>query len=236
MKNWFPFTDYDFYAYLTSGLIVLFALDYGLGADLIISRENWPFIHVVFVVAMAYLVGQIIASLASIVMEHWIARRILRPPIAVMMGMGKDHKVEALIGRWFIGRYYGPVSENRRSIILKKVAKKLGKRSEDIDDPEDVFQVAFPEARAISDSADRMDNFRNLYGFSRNSAFAGLISAGAFVYRAVVTGENDLYWWVLVILLLSFGMYVRFLKFYAAYSGEVLRTFASINEEKISEN
>ena len=236
MKNWFPFTDYDFYAYLTAGLIVLFALDYGFGGNLIVSRENWPFIHVVFVIAMAYLVGQIIAGTASIVLEHWIARRILRPPIAVMMGLGKMRCVEAFIGRWLIGRYYEPESENRRSIILKKVAKKLGKRSEDIDDPEDVFQVAFPVARAIRDSADRMDNFRNLYGFSRNSAFAGLISAGAFVYRAVVTDENGLYWWVLVIILLSFGMYVRFLKFYAAYSAEVLRTFASICEEKIGES
>lgn len=236
MKNWFPFTDYDFYAYLTAGLIVLFALDYGLGGHLIISRDNWPFIHVVFVVAVAYLVGQIIGSLASIVLEHWIARRILRPPVAVMMGLGKDRRVEAFIGRWLIGRYYEPMSENRRVVILNKVAKKLGKRPEDIDDPEDVFQVAFPEARAVSDSAERMDNFRNLYGFSRNSAFAGLISAGAFVYRAVVMDYNDLYWWVLVILLLSFGMYVRFLKFYAAYSAEILRTFASISEEKISEN
>ena len=236
MKNWFPFTDYDFYAYLTSGMIVLFSLDYGLNAGVILQRAHWPFIHIVFLIAMAYLVGQIVAGAASIILEHWIIRRIFRSPIAVMIGHGKERIGEGFIGRWLIGRNYELESENMRSIVLKKVAKKLQKQPEDIDDPEDIFQVAFPVTRTISDSAQRMDDFRKLYGFSRNLAFAGLISAVAFVYRATVTGQDAMYWWALLIILLSFGMFVRFLKFYAAFSAEILRSYALYNETKTDES
>ena len=235
MKNWFPFTDYDFYAYLTAGMIVLFSLDYGINSGEIMLREKWPFMHSVFVIAMAYLVGQIVAGLASVILEHWVVRRILRPPVAVMMKLGKARFGEAFIGRWIIGRYYEPESENRRSIILEKVAKKLGKRKEEINDPEDVFQVAFPVARAVRDSAERMDEFRKLYGFSRNVALSGLIGAAALVYRAAVTDENTLYWWAVIVVVLSISMFGRFLKFYAAYGAEVLRTYASSSEEKANE-
>ena len=234
MKNWFPFTDYDFYAYLTAGMIVLFSLDYGINSGEIMLREKWPFMHSVFVIAVAYLVGQIVAGLASVILEHWVVRRILRPPVAVMMGLGKTRFGEAFI-RWCVGRYYEPESENRRSIILEKVAKKLRTKPEAIDDPEDVFQVAFPVARAVRDSAERMDEFRKLYGFSRNVALSGLIGAAALVYRAAVTGEHTLYWWAIIVVVLSISMCGRFLKFYAAYGAEVLRTYASSSEEKTNE-
>ena len=235
MKNWFPFTDYDFYAYLTAGMIVLSSLDYGFNGGAIILREKWPFLHIVFAIAMAYIIGQVVAGFASVILEQWVARRILRPPIAVMMGLGKVRFVEHLVGRWIVGRYYELLSENMRSVILTKTATSLGKNKEEIDDPEDIFQAAFPVARAVPDTAVRMDEFRKLYGFSRNIALSGLMSAAMLVYRSVETSENNLYWWALVVLVLSITMFSRFLKFYAAYGAEILRTYASGKGERVHE-
>ena len=181
MKDWFPFTDYDFYAYITAGMVVLFSLDYGFNNGLIMWREEWPFVHIVFIIAMAYLIGQITAGLASILLEHWITRRILRSPVAVMMELGKPVFGEHFIGRWVVGRYYEPLPDNMRLAILKSVAENLEKKVEDINDPEDVFQSAFPIARTVSDAATRMDDFRKLYGFSRNVALSGLVGAGALL-------------------------------------------------------
>ena len=229
MKNYFPFTDYDFYAYLTSGMIVLFALDYGFNNGAIMLREDWPFVQIVFAVAIAYLVGQMVAGVASILLEHWIARRVLRPPVAIMMCLGAPRSGESFIGRWIVGRYYQPNSDGQRAAVLRKVAKKLGKQPEEIIDPEDIFQVAFPVARQMPGAVERMDDFRKLYGFSRNVALSGLIAAGALAYRAAVAGEIELYWWALLVIVFSIAMFGRFLKFYAAYGAEVLRSYAASN-------
>ena len=232
MKNWFPFTDYDFYAYLTAGMVVLFSVDYGINGGAIMLRESWPFIQCVFVIAMAYIVGHIIAGLASIVLERWVVHRLLRSPVAVMMGLGKPRFRETIVGRLFVGRYYEPLPEKIRANILDGVAGKLGTESKKIDDAEEVFQVAFAIARTVSDSAERMDAFLRLYGFARNVALSGVVGAAAMIYRATAAGEDTPYWWAGIIVFLSISMFGRFLKFYAAYGAEVLRTYASSVEVK----
>ena len=232
MKNWFPFTDYEFYAYLTAGLVVLFSLDYGINQGAIMLRENWPFIQIVFAIAMAYVAGHIVAGLASVVMERWVVHRLLRSPVAVMLGLGKPRFGENIVRRLFIGRYYEPQSETFRTIVLKCVGEKLGIEPEKISDPEEVFQVAFPVARAIPDTAARLDEFRRMYGFARNVAFAGVMAAAAIAYRAKSAGEDTLYFWAGLIVLLSLWMFGRYLKFYAAFGAEVLRTYAAGAQEK----
>ncbi len=229
MNNWFPFTDYDFYAYLTVGMIVLFSLDYGISGGEIAFKENWPFVHIAFAVAVAYIVGQITAAIASVVLEHWLVRWILRPPVAVMMDLGTQRTRERFVGRWIIGRYYEPLPENMRQVILRSVSRAIDRRPEEITDPEDVFQTAFPEAYKEESAARRMDEFRKLYGFSRNIALSGLVGTGAIVYRGQDSGPDSLYWWGFIVFCMSVMMFGRFLKFYAAYGAEVLRTYAGLD-------
>ncbi len=231
MNNWFPFTDYDFYAYLTAGMIVLFSLDYGVSGGEIAFRESWPLVHIVFAIAIAYLTGQIVAAIASILLEHWMARRVLRHPVAIMLKLGEPRIAERFIGRWIVGRYYEPLPENLRVLILDEVGKKLNTATTAITDPEDVFQVAFPEVCKVQSSAKRLDDFRRAYGFSRNITLAGFVGAGAIAYRGGAIDRPDLYWWALIVFCVSVMMYGRFLKFYAAYGAEVLRTYASLGRD-----
>lgn len=228
MSNWFPFTDYDFYAYLTTGMIVLFSLDYGITGGEIVFRETWSFMHIVFAIAIAYIVGQIVAMPASILLEHGVVRRIFRPPVAVMMKLGKRRLGEKFLGRWIVGRYYEPLPDNLRHVVLRRVAEKLGVSVEALSDPEDIFQVAFPEAYSNPNTKERMEEFRRLYGFSRNITLAGFLSVGAILYRGGSTDNVELYWWAMIVFVVSVMMFGRFLKFYAAYGAEVLRTFASV--------
>ena len=71
-----------------------------------------------------------------------------------------------------------------------------------------------------------------LYGFARNVALSGVMGAAAMIYRATAAGEDTPYWWAGIIVFLSISMFGRFLKFYAAYGAEVLRTYASSIKEK----
>src|SRR5262245_42840329 len=153
MKSWFPFTDYDFYAYLTAGLTVLFAVDYAFNNGAIMLRESWPVVQIIFVLAIAYILGQILAGAASILLEHWLARRVLHPPVALITGIAKLRLRERLISKWVVGRYYEPFPLAVRQDILNRVATSLGCQPNEIDDPEQIFQVAFPTVRALSDVA-----------------------------------------------------------------------------------
>ncbi len=235
MKSWFPFTDYDFYAYLTAGLIVLFSMDYSLNNGAIMLRETWPFVQIIFVIAMSYLVGHVVASVSSILFEHCLARRLLAPPTTIQLNLNqRPNAFERFVGRWLIGRYYEPMPENSRSAILAAVANYSGTTATDISDPEEVFQVAFPVARTVQDAAVRMDDFRKLYAFSRNVALAGIIAAIALAYRGVVTDDNTLFTWAALSLVASLVLIIRFLKFYAAYAAEVLRTFLSSERKQQS--
>jgi len=119
LKNWrFPFTDYDFYAYLAIGLVILASLDCATSGGEIFSGD-WRYRYVAAVVVVAYIVGHINAGIATVVVEHWLARKVLKPPIAVMMGFVTQNKIERLIGR-IVGRYYEPLTKNRRDVILKE--------------------------------------------------------------------------------------------------------------------
>lgn len=227
MKSWFPFTDYDFYAYLTAGLTVMFALDFALNSGAIMLRETWPFVQIVFALAMAYLLGQIIAGIAAVILEHWLARRVLQSPMTVLLALKPLRRRESIVGRWVVGRYYEPLPEANRKIAFSTAATALGTLPEAIKDAEDVFQIALPVARSVADTATRLDDFRKVYGFSRNMSLAALIAAVAVAYRAAATGETSLYLWAALIVLAAFALFARFLKFYAAYAAEVLRTYVS---------
>jgi hypothetical protein len=227
MRNWFPFTDYDFYGYLASGFVLLFAADYALTGGAIMLRKDWTFVETVLAVSVAYFAGQIAASPSSVLLEHWLARRVLRPPIALMIGAAPMRKIDSFLAKWVVGRYYEPLPEATRTTILEKAAAAQGKSVEEIaGDPEAVFGPAFVAARQNEDARQRMDDFRNQYGLNRNMAFTALLSTALFLGKVFYDGDDRTYLFAGFALLLAVGLFARFLKFYSAFAGEVLRIYA----------
>ena len=74
MKDWFPLTSYEFYAYLTSGMVVLAAADRAFMGSTLASHTDWKVVIVVFWAAIAYLIGHIVAIPSSAIFEHLIAK------------------------------------------------------------------------------------------------------------------------------------------------------------------
>jgi len=225
MKSYFPFTDYDFYAYLASGSGFLFALDYALTGGAIAFQDDWSFIEILLVVAVAYATGHISAGISSPVLEHWLARSFLLPPIAVLTGLKQPRWRERVVAR-LVGRYYDPFSAKIRTSLLSKTASSLSVGVDAITDPEDVFQAAFPVARQSDDTRRRMDDFRNQYGFCRNLALVGIVGAILIGVRAYLLCDQTALIVSGLTSALGIGMLVRFLKFYSSYAAEVLRAFA----------
>ena len=233
MRNWFPFTDYDFYGYLANGFVLLFALDFALTGGDIMLRDKWTFVEVVLAVCVAYFTGQIAAAPSSVVLEHWLARRVLHPPTALLLAMVPMRGVDRFLARWVVGRYYEPLPETTRSAILEKAAAATQAATEDLaSDPEAVFGPAFAAARKSQDASQRMDGFRNQYGLNRNMSFTALLASVVFLANAIISSHAQSVAWAALAFLLAVGLFARFLKFYSAFAAEVLRTFAFVEPDQ----
>lgn len=227
MKNWFPFSDYDFYGYLVSGFFLLFIVDYAITGGSVLLKEDWTFIEIVLVVFFAYTTGQVIAIPSSIIIEHFLTKHLLKSPMSILMGTAKFGLKERCINKCFVGRYYEPFSPVVRESILSKIEKLTHQpRNEFKNDVETIFQIAYPHARSNEDARARMDDFRNQYGFARNvsfTSFLGVLIVGISLYCGIQFPYSIAL--LMASIVLACGMYCRFLKFYSAFSAEMLRAF-----------
>jgi hypothetical protein len=226
MKQWFPFTDYDFYAYLTAGVMLIAAVDYGLFGGILIQKTDWPAVHIVFWVGTAYVVGQIVANPATLIVEQWLGRTVFHSPVSVLLGLSSQRLRERIIRDFLVGRIYAPLDPSLTKRILVFSALQTVSLKSGALQPEAIFNLGFPLARRTPDAAVRMDQFRNLYGFCRNTAFVAAIACILVLVRASKPSSsfND-YWIALASFLVSVGMFGRFIKFYSEFAAEMLRTF-----------
>lgn len=220
MKTWFPFTDYDFYAYLTSGSLLIASTDLAFNAGLILATTNWSFVSIVLFFAGAYVVGHLVAFASSQLLEFGLARTLIAPPVEILLGRKTPSALERFAGT-IIGRYYEPLTEPVREKVLAVAAALLQRPSSALS-AEDVFQVAHRTALATDHLRDRVSDFRNQYGFCRNVALVAIVATILFAMSSL-SGKPALWSWAAIGMVVAFGMTVRFLKFYAAFSAEVLR-------------
>lgn len=224
MKDWFPLTSYEFYAYLTTGMVVLAAVDRVFLGSMLAGQASWTVVGGVFWAAMAYLTGQILAIPASAIGEHVLARWWLLPPVDLLLGI-KAPRLREYAVRWLFGaREYAPLPAAMGASVRRKVASALAVGAADVDG-ETAFQCAFPHARGVADTASRLDAFINQYGMCRNVSLASLIAAALLAWRAGHGGDRVDRALAAAALVLCVGLFGRFVKFYAAYSREVFRTY-----------
>jgi hypothetical protein len=209
-----PFTDYDFWAYLSAGFLFLVACDHAHGTDWMVTHQ-WSVTQALVATTCAYVVGQIIAGLASALIERCFTKRLLGVPIDILMGLTSGPE----LARWLIPSYYRPLPSETLAIIAAKANLPPGHSDA-------LFWIAFTAAKENEKSMQRIVSFQNLYGMCRNLSLtflagAALISAGAY------SGQKPAdFYLVAVGCFLGVGMYLRYLKFYRHYILEILTTFA----------
>lgn len=222
MKTWFPFSDYDFYSYLASGIVLLFAIDYWLsGGDWTVDKD-WTIQQNVLILIVAYITGQIIAIPSSILYDTILVNTILGHPIERQLGeadLSFMQKIFAVI----IGKDYGRLVESVRKNVMARATEDTKLKTEVLlTHKQNIFDIAFIAARLREEDKTRIDDFRNQYGFSRNMSLTSFITAVLMYYSADVNAS------ALAVLFccLGVGMLVRFLTFYTTFSAEVLRSYA----------
>lgn len=221
MGQQIPFTSYDFWAYLSAGFLLLFAVDQAAGTYLLM-RESWTVIQGVIAVSLAYGAGQLVASASSAVFEKLLVGRLLGLPLNVLFGQPKAWKWV----RRIMPGYFEPLPDATQRAALEK-GSKVG-----VSIPGDaLFWPAFAHARATPPVMARLNDFLNLYGFCRNAAFVAFMDAAIFYWSYLQPkGPVEHLLWARIAIVVGIGMTLRYLKFYRHYASEVFTAFAYSKE------
>jgi hypothetical protein len=224
MKGWFPFTDYEFYAYITSGVIMIAGLDYAIFGGVLVNRADWTIVQGVFWTMISYLVGHIGAGLSSFALEQTILHKVFTAPVSMILGRKQPRWFERLFKSLF-AREYSALPSPTSNEILDKFAAKFNCDRDALDDPEAMFQTAFSVSQYESTSETRLNQFMNLYGLCRNTSFAFLVVTALLVWKRYCNPATIDDWLIAGSSMMAVGMFGRFLKFYSAYTRETLRTY-----------
>lgn len=224
MDKFFRFSDYDIWAYLSSGMLLIAAWDFAFGTNWAL-KADWSAADGVIVIFAAYIVGHIVATPSSWILERLIVGRLLRSP-SVNLFSDQQTGFRWLLQKTVLGNYYSPLPPDLRNRVLKKAGP-------DVMPGEAVFWRAYAIVKRDPTASPRMETFLNLYGFCRNISFVAFL-AGSFnataAYQAARMNitevlANELYIWMLVSIIGGLLMFHRFLKFYRLYAVEVFVTY-----------
>lgn len=80
-----PFSVYDFFAYLSSGAVLVATADYIWGLKLLSPPRRWRGARVALVI-VTYVTGQAIAQFSSLFFEQIAVHRVLKRPSSLLMG------------------------------------------------------------------------------------------------------------------------------------------------------
>ncbi len=214
-----PFSPYDFFGYLASGFLVLFAMEFILGYPPLLG-QTFTAVETVALIMAAYVAGQIVAMPSKAILEDLIVGRILSRPNVNLV----REKRPVIRGLIFPG-FYSRLPSGTRGKLLEKVKTEGGAPT-----GEDLFlHIRFsPQVLQDAKLMERLNSFLNLYGFNRNLCFAGLVVGVSMclVGRYSHPARPELIHYGLTIGAAGVILFYRYLKFFRQYSYELFSTYA----------
>lgn len=213
-----PFTVYDVFAYLSSGSVVVASVDYLYGHQWLL-QEKVPPVLAVFLLFLSYVVGHAVANFSAPVLEQFFVGVVLKRPSRTLMG----EKPWGFLGRLFPG-YYRALPEKTRERVREQATARGFDGS-----GEALFLHAYAVTTKEERTQQRLDEFRNVYGFARNMAFVFLLAAAVFCVGACFTDTPPNYWWAAIAAVLGVSMLYRYLKFFRQFSYQLLITYAELD-------
>lgn len=211
-----PFSAYDIFAYLSSGSLIVAAIDVLHGQGWILKKDH-PLALDVFLVLAAYIMGHIVAHVSGMVFENGLVRRGLLTSSVVLLGKTRPGF------RYVFPNYHRPLPEETKKRFLAAVhARGFGGSGEAL------FAHVFGVLKGDAATMARCDSFRNLYGFARNISLS-LFAVGVLILVGPSEGGSPVpYGFAWAAFALSGLMLLRYLKFLRLYTHELFVTYAEL--------
>lgn len=213
-----PFSVYDFFAYLSSGIVWLLTADYILGLGYLQKDGVGPILAVALIL-FAYVSGHLIAHFSSFIFEHLTVNRILKRPNVILLG----EKPYWIVFAWIFPNYFCALPKDTQERVAAQ-AESRGVNGTG----EALFLHAYSIVSGISAVQARLDDFRNQYGFARNMSFAFVTSAIALIIAHFANAHPVHLRWALLSGFAGIVLFYRYLKFFRQYSYELFLRYAEL--------
>ncbi|GGE21796.1 hypothetical protein GCM10011529_30540 [Polymorphobacter glacialis] len=210
MDKLLRFSDYDVFAYVVSGFAAIVAWDRVFTTHYVVGAK-WSVPDGIIVIVAAYVIGQILASPSSWLLERRLVRRALGRPADVLMQGKPTSGWRGALARSVLADYYAPLDAATAGRLRELMD------AESIKSGEALFWRAYPTAKAHPVAYARLEAFLKLYGFCRNLAFVALIAAVALGTSAAVAAArsgsgaavSEHAGWAAIALMIGLGMLQR---------------------------
>ncbi len=211
-----PFDVYDFFAFLSAGFLLLLGLDYSFNLGWFLHRTPGS-VEWLFWVVAAYVTGHINAEGSGWLLERHLITRIGYPS----RNLFQEHPRKIHLMK----EYMKPLPK-WTAVAVREKFERMTKHGAVGDD---FFLFCFHHVKEQCPVGyARLQTFQNLYGFSRNVCFAGIIVTLFLLGGRLHALE------AIPVFLASVVMLFRYLKFFRHYSAEVFLSFWSgVREEAI---
>jgi hypothetical protein len=213
-----PFSVYDFFAYLSSGTVLVVTADYVWDLNLLKSKEISPVLGVALIV-LAYVTGQIISHFSALLMEQTLVHRILKRPSSLLLGASPRWR----LCKWIFPQFHRALPESTQHRVRQQAVARACDAT-----GEGLFLHAYATATRDERIQKRLDDFRNQYGFARNMSFAFLTSALAIVIAHWVGHHPIRLRWALLAGFGGIALFYRYLKFFRQFSYELFLRYAEL--------
>ena len=215
MRQWFPFTDYDFFAHMFSGALLIAGVDFCFNSSMILKKGVWTPLEAIVGIAMVYIIGLVIAQISSFLLERGLSETVLHPTILLQLGGRQPRQRERIILMPFASRECRvPPNAATHSARLSALSDTAAHA-----DASSIFQECLTRALAEDSIRSRMLTFQNQYGLSRNLSLSFFILSFCFIFY----NSNFAIPMAITLFCLGVSMLGRYLKFYSAYSREAFR-------------
>lgn len=215
-----PFTVYDFFGYLSSGSALVALVDYIFGYRWLL-KEKLPPVQWVLLVMLAYVAGHPVAHVSSLVLESCSVGLVLGRPAEILLGRPPKSRV---LGRLFRGYFRALPKETRDRVRAQATSRGF------FGDGEALFLHALALVTKDVRSQNRLDEFRNLYGFARNMALTLMVTGMVLLVTSLSNSKRPLIPWAVFSVGLGVTMLYRYLKFYRQYCYQLFVTYAELGD------
>jgi len=216
-----PFEPYDFFGYLSTGLVALFGFKLITNCPLFFidpaQKNPEPFL-IFLILLFSYLIGQILATPAKWLLEDIFVQKVLKFPTPhLMWDQNPDSRK---IMRFFFSGYLKPLPKQ----VQKKVLSKAKSEGLENSSGEDLFLfLRFRDSiRNDQNLMKRIQSFSNMYGFNRNLCFVFFVLAISIPFNGLKGFSTH----ALGAFFISIVFLYRYLKFFRLYSFELLNSYA----------
>jgi len=216
-----PFSVYDFFAYLATGFLILVAAAYTTDR-VVLLRETPTLVMGLFWIVAAYVVGHIVAHIASAFLEETVLRRGLGSPEEHLLA----EKKSGWRARIFPGNFKPFPTATQQRVVAKAQQHRVTASDRSF------FFHCHPWVKRDPATLERLNTFLNVYGFSRNLCMALLLTVPLLLYSALWGSDCGFrrgpLLWAIIALVAAIGMFYWYLKFFRHYAVEVFSTYAEL--------